>query len=165
MFDRQGCGSGSREGQPPPAGQRPDGTAESQFTALSAPLVSGSCCPRRQARSLQAVWITATGHIETAVLLPTDPRLAVMGLIAYGSSTTLAKVDLLASVALTPRLSMWTTSEITGWPNLRATKIACALGHCRDIVHGTAVFTGALDTTNNPIGLTAAQTVSLRDLT
>ncbi|HJT03993.1 MAG TPA: hypothetical protein VJ757_10245 [Pseudonocardiaceae bacterium] len=36
------------------------------------------------------------------------------------------------------------------WPNLRATRVACALGHCREIVYSAAVVTGALDATGNP---------------
>jgi hypothetical protein len=68
-----------------------------------------------------------------------------MGLIAYASSVTVTRVDLLSVVELTCRLSMWTSTEIAGWPNLRATRVACALGYCREIVHGTAVFTAALD--------------------
>jgi hypothetical protein len=67
-----------------------------------------------------------------------------MGLIAYASSVTVTRVDLLSVVELTCRLSMWTSTEIAGWPNLRATRVACALGYCREIVHGTAVFTAAL---------------------
>lgn len=89
--------------------------------------------------------ITPTGWVDTAVLLPTQPRLAVMGLIAYSSSHILIRVDLLTVVELTCWLSMWTSTETAGWPNLRATRVAGALGHCREVVHGTAVLTAALD--------------------
>lgn len=119
----------------------------------------------RGADPFLAVWVTSTGRIDTAALLPTDPRLAVLGLIAYGSSTTLTAPELLKVIELTPRLAMWTTTETDGWPNLCATRVAAAFGHCRDIVDGTAVFTGALDTTANPTSLTAAQAAHLRDLT
>lgn len=138
---------------------------ELEFAAFSPPLVSAFRSPPRQANPLRALCITPTGQVETVVVFPTDPRLAVMGLIAYGSSTALTMVDLLTVVKLTSRLSLWTTTEISGWPNLRATRVACAVGHCREIVHGTAVFTGALDSTDNPISLTAAQTAHVRDLT
>jgi hypothetical protein len=33
---------------------------------------------------LRAVWVAATGGVETAVLLPTEPVVAVLGLISYG---------------------------------------------------------------------------------
>lgn len=111
------------------------------------------------------MYITPTGWVDTAVLLPTQPRLAVMGLIAYASSITLTRVDLLTVVDLTCRLSMWTSTETAQWPNLRATRAACALGYCREIVHGTAVFTAALDPTGNPTSLSAAQAMHVRDLT
>jgi hypothetical protein len=64
------------------------------------------------------VWVTSTGLIDTAVLLPTEPVTAVLGLIAYGSSTTLTMVELLTVVELTPRLTMWSSTEIHGAPNL-----------------------------------------------
>lgn len=112
-----------------------------------------------------AVWVTSTGRVDTAVLLPTDPRLAVLGLIAYGSSTNLTAPELLTVIELTPRLAMWTTTETRGWPNLCATRVAAAFGHCRDIVNGTTVFTGALNTTEHPTSLTAAQAAHVRDLT
>jgi hypothetical protein len=112
---------------------------------------------------LRAVWITAAGGIDTAVMLPTDPVLAVLGLIGYASSTTLTALDQLAVVELTPALSMWTSTEIAGHPSLCATQVAAALGH-RNIVHGTAVFTGRLDVAKNPTSLTGAQARHLRDL-
>jgi hypothetical protein len=111
------------------------------------------------------VCVTPVGEVETVVLLPTEPRLAVLGLIAYGSSTPLTRLDLLTVVELTSRLSMWATTEIAGWPNLRATRVACAMGHCREIVHGPAVFTGAQDSAGNPLSLTAARNAHVRDLT
>jgi hypothetical protein len=55
---------------------------------------------------LRALWVTSTGLIDIAVLLPTEPVAAVLGSLAYGSSTTLAMVELLTVVDLTPRLSM-----------------------------------------------------------
>jgi cytochrome b len=88
-----------------------------------------------------------------------------MGLIAYTSSNTLTKVGLLTVVELTCRLSMWTSTEMAGWPNLWATRVASALGYCREIVHGTAVFTAALDSTGNPTRFSAAQVMRVRDLT
>jgi hypothetical protein len=138
---------------------------EMEFTAFSSPRVSASHPPPRQASALRAVCVTPAGEVETVVLVPTEPRLAMMGLIAYASSTSLTRLDLLTVVELTSRLSMWATTEIAGWPNLRATRVACAMGHCRDIVHGTAVFTGAQDSAGNPLSLTAAQNAHVRDLT
>ncbi|MGH3669349.1 MAG: hypothetical protein ACRDSH_01755 [Pseudonocardiaceae bacterium] len=129
-----------------------------ELTPSSAPSGTG-------ADPFLAVWVTSTGRIDTAALLPTDPRLAVLGLIAYGSSTTLTAPELLKVTELTPRLVRWTTTETDGWPNLCATRVAAAFGRCRDIVDGTAVFTGALDITANPTSLTAAQAAHVRDLT
>ena len=82
---------------------------------------------------LRAVWVTVTGRFSTA-----EPVLAVLGLIIYGSSaTTLAVVEPLRVVDLTSRLSMWTSmwtsTETDVWPNLCATRVACAFGHCRDV--------------------------------
>jgi uncharacterized membrane protein len=77
-------------------------------------------------------------------MLPTEPRLAVLSLIAYASSTTLTAVERLTVVELTPHLSMCTSTELVGCPSLRATRVAAAFGHCQ-MVHGTAVFTGSLD--------------------
>ena len=111
-----------------------------QFTAFSPPDWT-SPPPARQASALRALYVTPTGSVDTAVLLPTQPRLAVLGLIGYGSSTPLTRVELLTVVELTARLSMWTITETVQRPNLRATRVACALGHCREIVYGTAVFT------------------------
>jgi hypothetical protein len=151
---------------PSPPSQLNTTTPGSRATAVRfAPLVSTPHPPRRQAIAIRAVCVTPTGRVGTAVLLSTDSRLAVMGFIAYGSSTTLTMVDLLTVVELTSRLRMWTSTETAEWPNLCATRVACALGYCREMVHGTAVFTGALDTTGNPISLTAAQTAHVRDLT
>lgn len=116
-------------------------------------------------KPLRAVLVCSTGLIDTAVLLPTEPVTAVLGLIAYGSSTTLTLVQLLTAVELTPRLSMWASTEIHGAPNLRASRVATAFGYCHDMVYGTAVFTGPLDTTGNPTGLTATQAAHVRDLT
>ena len=114
---------------------------------------------------LRAVWVTSTGLIDTAVLLPTEPVTAVLGLIAYGSSTTLTMVELLTVVELTPRLTMWASTEIDGWPNLCASRVAAAFGYCRDMVYGTAVFTGPLDTAGDPTGLSVTQAAHVRDLT
>jgi hypothetical protein len=111
------------------------------------------------------VWVTSTGLIDTAVLLPTEPVTAMLGLIAYCSSTTLTMVELLTVVELTPRLTMWSSTEIHGAPNLCATRVAAAFGHCRDMVYGTAVFTGPLDTTGDPTGLSVTQAAHVRDLT
>ena len=90
---------------------------------------------------LRAMWITASGGVDTAVMLPTEPVLAVLGLIAYVSSTTLTAVERLTVVELTPHLSMWTSTNHDGCPSLCATRVAAAFGHC-EMVHGTAVFTG-----------------------
>jgi len=106
-----------------------------------------------------------TGSVDTAVLVPTHPRLAVLGLIGYASSTYLTRVDLLTVVELTSRPSMWTSTETVHRPNLRATKVACALGYRRDIVSGTAVFTAALGPRRQPTSLSAAPTAHVRDLT
>ena len=113
--------------------------------------------------ALRAVWITASGGIDTAVMLPTDPVLALLGLIGHASSTTLTALDQLAVVELTPALSMWTSTELGGHPSLCATKVAAAFGH-RNLVCGTAVFTGRLDAEKNPTSLTGAQARHLRDL-
>jgi hypothetical protein len=115
--------------------------------------------PASQVSVLQALYVTPTGSVDTAVLVPTHPRLAVLGLIGYASSTSLTRVDLLTVVELTSRLSMWTSTETVHRPNLRATRVACALGYCRDIVSGTA------DPAGNPTSLSAAQTAHVRDLT
>jgi hypothetical protein len=72
-----------------------------------------------------------------------------VGLISASSSPAATGAELLA-VELSPRLVMWTSTEIQGWPNLCATRVAAAFGHCRDMVCGTAVFTGARDTQANP---------------
>ena len=135
-----------------------------QFTAFSPPDWT-SPPPARQASALRALYATPTGSVDTAVLLPTQPRLAVLGLIGYGSSTPLTRVELLTVVELTACLSMWTITETVQRPNLRATRVACALGHCRDIVYGTAVFTGALDARRNPTSVSVAQITHVRDLT
>jgi hypothetical protein len=97
-------------------------------------------CSAPAAVPLRAVWVAATGGVETAVLLPTEPVVAVLGLISFGSSTVLSAVDELVVVELSPRLVMWTSTEIQGWPNLCATRVAAAFGHCRDMVCGTAGF-------------------------
>lgn len=166
MSDCSGRGRTQRDDQPPPESLGDGWATECEFTAFSPPLVSTPPTHSGDgAIALRAVCVTPTAHVDTAVLLSTEPRPAVMGFIAYGSSTTLTMVDLLTVVELTSRLSMWTSTETAEWPNLCATRVACALGYCREMVHGTAVFTGALDTTGNPIGLTAAQTAHVRDLT
>jgi hypothetical protein len=56
-----------------------------------------------------------------------------MGVIAYSSSNTSTRVDLLTVVELTCRLNMWTSTETARWPNLRATRVAGALGYSREI--------------------------------
>lgn len=109
------------------------------------------------------MWITASGGIDTAAMLPTEPVLAVLGLIAYVSSTTLTAVERLTVVELTPHLSMWTSTEIDGYPSLCATRVAAAVGHC-EMAHGTAVFTGPVAAASDPTSLTAAQAMHLRDL-
>jgi hypothetical protein len=99
---------------------------------------------------LRAVWVTASGGIDSAVMLATDPLLAVPGLIAYASSTTLTAVERLTVIELTSHLSTWTTTEIGENPSLCATKVAAAFGH-REIVRGTAVFTGSLTVQTIPL--------------
>ena len=112
---------------------------------------------------LRAMWITASGGVDTAVMFPTEPVLAVLGSIAYVSLTTLTAVERLTVVELTPHLSMWTSTNHDGCPSLCATRVAAAFGHC-ETVHGTAVFTGSLDVAKNPTSLTTAQATHLRDL-
>jgi hypothetical protein len=58
-----------------------------------------------------------------------DPRLAVLGLIGYASSTSLTRIDLLTVVELTPRLGVWASTQTVHRPNLRAIRVVCALGH------------------------------------
>jgi hypothetical protein len=47
--------------------------------------------------------------------LPTEPVVAVLGLISFGSLTVVLAVDELVVVELSPRLVMWTSTEIQGW--------------------------------------------------
>ena len=128
-------------------------------------LLAAGSCSAPAGVWLRAVWVAATGGVETAVLSPTEPVVAVWGLISFGSSTVLSGVDGLVVVELSPRLVMWTSTEIQGWPNLCATRVAAAFGHCGDIVCGTAVFTGARDTQAKPTILSATLAARVRDLT
>jgi hypothetical protein len=65
------------------------------------------------------------------------------------------------------RLSMWTSTKTVHRTHLRATRVACALGHCRDATSCPTprVFTAALDTVGNPTSLSAGRTTHVRDLT
>jgi hypothetical protein len=102
-------------------------------------------------------------HPNTAVLLLTEPVAAVLGLIAYSSSTTLTMVESLTVVALTPRLSMWASTGIHGWPNLCASRVAAAFGYCRDMVyrhrgvHRTSRYYGESDRPHRHAGRTPAR--------
>jgi hypothetical protein len=69
----------------------------------------------------------------------------------------------LLAVELSPRLVMWSSTELPGWPNLCATRVAAAFGRCRDMVCGTAVFTGGIP--GNPASLSVTLAVRVRDLT
>jgi hypothetical protein len=119
-------------------------------------------CSASGAVPLRVVWVAPTGGVETAVCFPTDPVAAVVGLICASSSPAVTVAELLA-VALSPRLVMWTSTEIPGWPNLGATRVAAAFGRCRDMVCGTAVFTGGIPGTPASLSITLAARV--RDLT
>lgn len=120
-------------------------------------------CSAPAAVPLRAVWVAPTGGVETAVCFPTDPVAAVLGLISASNSPAANTVAEVLAVELSPRLVMWTSTEIPGWPNLCATRVAAAFGRCRDMVCGTAVFTGGIP--GNPASLSVTLAVRVRDLT